>query len=153
MITSETVTIISKADFSCQHDGFFETTFDEHDKDDTSKIEQDCLKINKPEMKDFGSQFESPLYKTSDIIDIDESLDIVNKKDIGLDPCIITKDSTDELFQDTTKIQQLEQQVSELELLLLDRIRKYAALSEYEKEMKKQEKMYGVANMRYQKTK
>ena len=45
MITSESVTIISKADFSCQHDEFFETTFDEHDKDDTSKIKQDRLKM------------------------------------------------------------------------------------------------------------
>ena len=77
------------------------------------------------------------------------------KKDIGTDPCIkFTEDaSTDSMFQDATKIHQLEQQVSELELLLLDKLGKDATFSEYEKEIKKLEKMCGVANMRYKKTK
>jgi hypothetical protein len=148
-------TIITKADFSCQHDGFFETTFDEHDTDDMSKSEKVCLKINKPEMKDFACQFDRPLYNTSNIIDIDDSLDIAKKKDIGTNPCInLTKDmSTDPMSKDTTKIHQLQQQVSELELLLLDKIGKDAALFEYEKEMKNLETMCGVGNMRYKKTK
>jgi hypothetical protein len=52
-------------------------------------------------MKDFGTQFDSPLYKSSDRVDIDDSLDIVKKKDIGINTCNkLTKDiSTDPLFQ------------------------------------------------------
>ena len=43
MIMIESVTSVTTADFSYQHDGFFETTFDEDDIDNTSKTEKDCL--------------------------------------------------------------------------------------------------------------
>ena len=73
-----------KVDFSCQHDGFFETSFDE---DDLQGISHQCLtEFVKPEMKDFECQFDSPMFVTSDIVDIDDALEVPNMREIGLDP-------------------------------------------------------------------
>ena len=52
-----------------------------------------------------------------------------------------------------TKIHELEQQVAAFELIMLEMLGKDAALSEFEKQLPKLEKMCGVANTRYQKIK
>merc|ERR1719431_1021529 len=84
---NESVITVTKSDFSCQHDGFFETIFDENEKDNkTGKIEVRFVQAEKPTMKDFECQYESPKYRTSAIVDIDDTLDILNTKDTGTDP-------------------------------------------------------------------
>ena len=151
---NESVTTVTKSDFACQHNGFFETIFDENEKDnDTSRKEVRFIQVEKPVMRDFECQFESPKYMTSAIVDIDDTLDIQNTTDAGTDPCQVNTidSSTDPVFQDMVTIQSLKKKVVELEQLVQDMLEKNVTISDMKKQIKNWERKCGVANLRHKK--
>merc|ERR1712050_483262 len=149
--SDEKSTIITKSDFCCQHDGFFETTFDTEDND-TNKREVNYIEEKKPIMKDFECQFESPTI-TSAIVDIDDTLGIKITKDAATDPEGVTSvdTSTDPVFQDMITILSQEQKVAEMEKIVLEQVGKDAIISDMEKKILKWERKCGAANSRYRK--
>ena len=151
----ESVTTVSKSDFACQHEGFFETIFDENEQD--SGIGKTTITMfiqsEKPIMKDFQCQFESSIFKTSGIQDIYDDLDIRNTKDAGTDPDKMgTKDTrTDPVFQDMITVENLKKKVVELEQLVQDMLTKNVTISDMERQVIEWEKRWGVANLRHKK--
>ena len=61
--------------------------------------------------------------------------------------------STDPIFQDTVTINTLEHKVGELEQMVLKMLGQDATISDLQKQIRKLEKMCGVANLRYKKSK
>ena len=151
----ESVTTVSKSDFACQHEGFFETLFDENEQD--SGIGKTTItmfiQFEKPIMKDFQCQFESSIFKTSGIQDIYDDLDIRNTKDAGTDPDKMgTKDTrTDPVFQDMITVKNLKKKVVELDQLVQDMLTKDVTISDMERQVIEWEKRCGVANLRHKK--
>jgi len=115
---------IEKVDFECQHDGYFETSFEKDELFKPKETTTCFTNTDEPKMEDFGCQFNGVMDKTSDVVDIDECLMIMEKRDASVGTSIIsTADAqTEPVFNDLENILKLNQQIEYLEKHLSERI-------------------------------